>query len=142
MLNNERGRHGKRPPSTIKSQNMHGNDYAISPAVNQRNAIESFRNAAAADGIIIPDNPPIGKIFACGTKDKPQSKNGRGLLYLDGRPAGGYENMSSGRGWQKWRFSGSKLTSTGHSAEYRRRIEQERRERAEVEARRYSEAAM
>ena len=71
---------------------------------NQHDVTEAFRIAAAVRGIIIPNNPVIGRLSACKTEDKPRSKNGRYLLYLDGLPAGGFQNMSDGQGWQKWRF--------------------------------------
>ena len=64
--------------------------------------ISDFATAAARRVILIPPMPVIGKLSQCGTEDKPNGKNGRYLLFLDARPAGGFMNMADGEPWSNW----------------------------------------
>ena len=103
--------------------------------------ISAFRLSALERGIIVPDNPAIGRISRCGTENKPRGKNGSYLFYLSSPPAGGFENFSDGQGWQKWRFqTGRKWTPTKREA-YRQLIDAEHRAREEANARQHAEAA-
>jgi len=124
-----------RPPNTTKFQNGHM-DYTTSG-----NPIEAFRSAASESGVMVPASPVIGKLSACGTEDKPYSKNGRYVFFLDGVPAGGFQDMADGQAWQVWRYHSVQTMAPLEKSVYRRRIEQARREREADDARRYAEAA-
>ncbi len=106
-------------------------------------AIEAFRAALAARGLVPPDELIAdGRIHRC---DVAAGKRGNGdgayLLHTDGVPAGGYQNHRDGLGWQNWRAPLRRMLTAPEMAAHRARMEAAERARAKDEARRRAEAA-
>jgi uncharacterized protein (DUF927 family)/phage/plasmid primase-like uncharacterized protein len=103
--------------------------------------VPQFRNALEARGIVPPaEIVADGRIHRCDVA----GNNGRGdaayLLYLDGVPAGGFENWKDGRGWENWRADLGRSLTSSEEAAFRASVETARREREAADADRKANA--
>lgn len=104
-------------------------------------SIQQFRDALAGRGIIPPaDLRADGVIHRCDAKGRGGKDDAAYLLYLDGIPAGGFENWRDGLGWQNWRADVGRTVTPAEEAAHRAKIEAARRQREAEEATRKAEA--
>jgi|GEM_PF-6935402 len=87
-----------------------------------------FRSLASEHGLVLPPSLKTGPgVSYCGTDTKPNGKDGRYQVHLDGHPAGWVQNMGRDNDPVKWKFSGStKRESFVDVAEEARRKEERR----------------
>jgi len=87
-----------------------------------------FRSLASEHGLMLPPSLKTGPgVSYCGTDTKPNGKDGRYQVHLDGHPAGWVQNMGRDNDPVKWKFSGStKRESFVDVAEEARRKEERR----------------
>jgi phage/plasmid primase-like uncharacterized protein len=110
----------------------------ILPAIDAEN---DFREAMRRRELIPPDNLIAdGKIHRCDVEGKHGKGDGSYLLYLDGFPAGGFENHRDGTGWEKWRARGVRGLSPKDRAAHTARLEAARRQHEADRAKRQAEA--
>lgn len=103
--------------------------------------IDQFRAALAGRGIL----PPLeiradGVIHRCDAEGKGGKKDAAYLLYLDGIPAGGFENHRDLLGWENWRADTGRALTPAEEAEHRAKIETARKQREAEQASRHGEA--
>lgn len=104
-------------------------------------ALDSFRSAIQSAGL-----EPPADIIADGALHRFASGGKRGddagwyVLFLDGVPAGRFGDWRSGIN-ETWTFRNGREYTPAERAEYRRRMEEAQRMRAEEETRRHEEAA-
>jgi phage/plasmid primase-like uncharacterized protein len=111
--------------------NLHG----ASSAANAVDAVGQFRNAMRARGIIPPtDIVGDGKIHRADVTGKNGKDDASYLLYLNGLPAGGFENHKDGLGWEPWKADTGRRLSSDEQEQQRTRIELARRERETEQA--------
>lgn len=109
--------------------------------LNPHDAIQQFREALAARGIVPPDDLIAdGRIHRCDVEGKKGKKSASYLLHLDGIPAGGFENWRDGLGWQNWCANIGRPLVPGEEAEQQAKSDAAQRERREDEAKRHKEA--
>lgn len=73
---------------------------------NTNDALDQFRATVTIAGIVLPDHFPVGEIVRCDVMGKkPGNKAASVCLFLDGYPAGWFENFTDGLGPRKWRYS-------------------------------------
>lgn len=70
------------------------------------NVLESFRQAAEARGLILPEVQADGLLHRCDVQGRNGKDDGAYKLHLDRIPAGGFQNWQDGLGWQNWRYCG------------------------------------
>jgi len=141
MDTKSKGRFGdKRPLNNLNPQNRQR--YYRANAPNYQDVIEQFRAEIIANGAdesadIIAD----GKLHRVDVAGKRRGNVAFAyVLHLDGIPAGGYQDFTSGVGWVNWKWRGG-LLDMGDVYQRRRQAEIEKQAReAEIE-RRYAEAA-
>lgn len=105
------------------------------------NALQQFRDALAGRGIVPPaDLLADGTIHRCDAEGRGGKGDAAYLLYLDGIPAGGFENWRDGLGWENWRADMERTLTPAEEAAHRGKIEAARRERETEEAKRKAEA--
>jgi putative DNA primase/helicase len=105
------------------------------------NALQPFRDAMIARGIVPPDDLIAdGRIHRCDVEGKRGKGDASYLLHPDGIPAGGFQNWRDGLGWQDWSAKPGRPLTPGEKAEQRAKIEAAQQERREEEARRHEEA--
>jgi phage/plasmid primase-like uncharacterized protein len=91
-------------------------------------AESAFREALRERGIEPPrELIADGKIHRCATTDRPGKRDGAYLLFLDGVPAGGYQNWCAGGEWENWCSRAEDRLSEFERAEHRQRVEAARR---------------
>ena len=145
-LKNENPRQGGNPSAgnsslTRRQSNKPDNQYT---PVSVFAAIREFHIAAAERGGRVPETPVIGKLSRCEAADgRRGNRDFAYVFYVDGRPAGGFQNFKDGLGWQRWRFQGNvELSPTERRAcQESRQHAQARRDlhaRAREEARKIS----
>jgi putative DNA primase/helicase len=107
--------------------------------IDTASILDQFRSAAESRGLLLPDRLEAdGKLHRCplweGAKGK---KDGAYLLFLDGVPAGGFQNFRDGLEWENWRADIGRQLTPEEEAANRARMEAQRAEReAEAKAKR------
>src|SRR5690242_13996371 len=99
-------------------------------ASHDADALHQFGDALRARGIIPP--PHIigdGKIHRCDAAGRGGKRDATYLLYLDGLPAGGFQNWRDGLGWENWRVYAGRPLSAEEREDLRRKAEIARAER-------------
>src|SRR5208283_1419151 len=110
----------------------------VFPTIDAENA---FRETMRRRELIPPDNLIAdGKIYRCDVEGKHGKGDGSYLLYLDGFPAGGFENHRDGMGWERWRARGVSGLSPKDRAAHKTHMEAARREHEADRAKRQAEA--
>ncbi|MBR4736139.1 MAG: DUF3987 domain-containing protein [Rhodocyclaceae bacterium] len=105
------------------------------------NAIQQFREAMAARGILPPaDLLADGKIHRCDTEGKGGKNDASYLLHPDDIPAGGFQNWRDGKGWQDWHANIGRTLTPAEKAAQDARIAQAQAARKAEEAKRSEEA--
>jgi phage/plasmid primase-like uncharacterized protein len=126
----------------------HAGEFAAAKAVSidPDDAEQQFIDAMAARGLVPPKNGLVadGKPHRCDTLAKNGQSDGSYCLYMDGIPAGWFENHQDGRGVEKW-CSKRQETMTPeelkHLKSIQRRQAKERKEQQEKEAAEAAERA-
>lgn len=70
--------------------------------------IDSFRQAAEARGLFLPNVVADGQLHRCDVEGRNGKGDGVYKLHLDGVPAGGFQNWKDGVGWQNWHHKGQR----------------------------------
>ena len=113
----------------------------MSNAIPAHEALQQFREAMAARGILPPaDLLADGKIHRCDAEGKGGKGDASYLLHLDGIPAGGFQNWRDGLGWQDWRANIGRTLTPAEKAAQDARIAQAQAARKAEEAKRNAEA--
>jgi putative DNA primase/helicase len=102
---------------------------------------EAFRDAMRSRGIIPPgDLLADGRLHRCDTEGRGGRGDGAYLLYLDGRPAGGFQNFRDGIGWECWKGGAGRGLTPKERRRLKVRIEANQKQRSADEAKRQGEA--
>lgn len=92
-------------------------------------AERTFADVLVANGAALGTQIETGRLVRCGTVDKPRAKDFAYLLYLDGVPAGGFQNFRTGQGWQSWCYCGADKIPPAELAAHRERMREIQRAR-------------
>jgi putative DNA primase/helicase len=103
-------------------------------------AIDEFRSALRAHGIIPPDDILAdGQLHRCDV-DSPNGKgDGAYILHVDGIPAGGFQNWQNG-GWHDWCPKSTRVLTPEERAQRKAIIERTRQQRDQDAAHRHRDA--
>ncbi len=105
-------------------------------------AINRFRTAAAADGVVIPANLMTdGKRHKCDTDQANGKGDARYIFHPDHPCSGGWQNWQRGNGWVNWTAKNQQPLSADEQATLARRIAQEQAEREKSGKERHRAAA-
>lgn len=102
--------------------------------------LEQFREAASARGLILSAQLEIGRFCRCDVEGRGGKGDGSYKLYLDGIPAGGFQNWKDGLGWENWHADIGRALTPDEKREYHERMETARREHEAERQRRAGEA--
>jgi putative DNA primase/helicase len=95
--------------------------------------IESaFLDAAARRGIVIKRLIADGQLHRCDAEGRGGKGDAAYKLYLDGVPAGGFQNWRDGLGWTNWHASGAPVMTPEERAAFRAKMLRQQREREEA----------
>ena len=98
-------------------------------------AADQFRKAASERGILVPDDMTTGRLQRCVVLGRSKgNKDGAYLFHPDGLPAGGFENLADGKGWENWHAALDRPLTDQESASYQERIEVAKKLREAEEA--------
>ncbi len=94
----------------MSADGLNGHGYARSERVRgalaampAHDVIDEFRAAMRARGLIPPDKIQAdGHMHRCDVEGKRGKGDGAYVLYMDGIPAGGFQNWKDGLDWEKW----------------------------------------
>lgn len=101
-----------------------------------------FRKRLQERGIIPPGELIAdGKLHRCDVDAKHGKKDATYLLFMDGIPAGGFENFRDGAGWENWCFRKASDMSPAEFALHQARVEEAKKERERQEIADRAEAA-
>jgi putative DNA primase/helicase len=104
-------------------------------------AISQFRAALSARGILAPQEIRADDVLhRCDAAGKGGKNDAVYLLYLDGIPAGGFENHRDGLGWENWRADIGRAITPAEEAANRARTEASSKQREAERASRHAEA--
>ena len=104
--------------------------------------INQFRDAALKYEVLVPENPKLGMIDRCGTVDKKRNSDGAYCLYIEGALVfGGFQNWTTGEGWQNWTYDIGRVLTPEEQATLNARFEAGRKEREAADVKRYALAA-
>jgi uncharacterized protein (DUF927 family)/phage/plasmid primase-like uncharacterized protein len=103
--------------------------------------LQQFREAMQRRGLIPPKNlNSDGQIHRCDVDSRNGKGDGTYLLFLDGIPAGGFQNWQDGKGWENWRADIGRDATEAERKAQQERINVVRQEREKEDAKRKHEA--
>src|SRR5262245_3528526 len=119
---------------------------AKAASIDPGDALQQFIDAMAARGLVPPKNGLVadGKPHRCDTLARNGQSDGSYCLYMDGIPAGWFENHQDGRGVEKWCSRRSETMTEAELKQLRavqRRQAKERKDQQDKEAAEAAERA-
>lgn len=103
-------------------------------------ALDAFRQVVEAAGLRPGEIIADGVLHRCPTDGKPQGRDGAYALHLDSPPSGWYQNHRGGE-VTRWTAKEERTLSPAERKALQARIEADRRQREEAQAKKYAEVA-